>query len=148
MFIANKTDTNKKQEGVWAEFGGAEWLICSADRNTKYIKKIGDAKKKLEAAWKKKHKNKEFNFLEAVTEDETGEALSIMAQGLAGTILKGWSEDVKEVNEAGEVVPLEFSEEAAVQLLMDNPEVQEFITDYSQEIANYQRDGIEKIKGK
>lgn len=147
-FISNKVDKEKKLEGVWAEFGGAFWKIASLDRNTDYIKKITDARKKIENAWKKKHKGKDFDFLEAITEDESGEALSLMARAIAGTILKGWSEDVHHYNEENELVPLKFTEENAVELLMDNPEVQEFITEFAQEISNFEREEVSKISGK
>lgn len=114
-----------KDEGVWEEFGGARWLIGRAG-STEWLK----AQEHFEKPFKKKIAK---DTLSATAKRD------INLKSLARSILLDW----KDVEEDGKAIP--YSEEIAVEMLKDDPELLEFIMDVALDNDNFKAEQAEKI---
>lgn len=122
----NAIDTDKSKNGVWKEFKGAEFLIASMSATT-LIKMRND-------------------YLE-----EDGEDLKINNDKLAESIIKnGILKDWKGILDFETDEELEFSDEAAKELLVEYEDLCTLIISVAQEETNFFRkkdlEKVEKVK--
>jgi hypothetical protein len=131
MFIANAFDDNKKVDGVWADFGGARFKIASS-RSTKYVKAIS----RLMRPVKKQIQNSTLS-----PEENESLLCAAMAEGL----LLDW-EGVGRIDEAsGKAVAMEYSVDNAKQVLQENYELREFVSEFADSLDNFKREYVEGV---
>lgn len=111
-------------DGVWADWQGGRFLIA----------KSGTAKhvKIQERVFKPyKHQLNLPSFDSELRKD-------LMAQVAAEAILVGWDESIVDDNDK----PIEYSVERAAQMLLDIPELTEFVTNFSLNHINYRAETV------
>ena len=113
------------EDGTWAEFNGAEFLIASANslRFQRYHEQL-----------KKPHRSK----FERGTVDP-GLMLDIMIKAMASTVLLGWryvSDD--------KGAPVEYTVSKAETFLRNDAHLREFVMSYSADLGNFQREEMEE----
>ena len=125
------TDSTKEQEGVWHEMGDGLNMRIARIGNPKYQKRF--------QALSKPHRRA---IRRGTLADEVAEKL--MVQCLAETIVLDWNG----LEENGAELP--YSVENAVKILMDYPELRNYVNDIANELEGYQaeedEEAIENLK--
>ena len=119
------TDSEKEQEGVWHEMGEGLEMRIARIGNPKYQKRF--------QALSKPHRRA---IRRGTLADEVAEKL--MVQCLSETIVLDW----KGLEEDGVEIP--YSVENAVRLLMDYPELRNYVNDIANELEGYQAEEDEE----
>ena len=127
-FVINRFDENKKEEGVWTEYGGSQFLIGYT--GTKFTKTLNRLRKPFE-------KQIQRNTVDPET------LSGLYQRAIAETVLLDWK-DVFDFD--GNEVP--YSTEMAIEALKGDPEFFSFVTEFSTEIGNYEKEVKEAKKGK
>jgi hypothetical protein len=120
-------DENKVNNGTWVDYMGVPLLIARGNNET-FRREF----RRLSKPYQRKIDNGEI--------DETV-AEQIMAKSLAKGVLLGWDE-----NKIPGGTP--YSQEAAVELILDDPDCRDFIIEFSGEIDNFLTDQEDYDKGK
>lgn len=126
------TPVDKKAEkGKWTTYRGVQLCIARAN-NTRFRALF----RKLTAPYQKD-----------MEEDRLPEAISadIMAEALGREILIDWKPF--EVGEGDNIVTIKYSPDNSKQLLLDDPDCQEFVMEYSQAVNNYLTEVKESVAG-
>lgn len=124
--ISIDTDFNKAKDGVWVEFEGSKFLIAHMS-SLKFQRKLANLRQP--------HLSKiNRNTIDPKLQQE------ITCKAMAGTILLDWA---NVVDKAGQAV--EFTDELAARVLQNQPDVREFISDYSVNIEHFRDDLIEEV---
>ncbi len=110
MIKITKTDDDKQRDGVWTEYYGVKLLIARfpSDEASKILNRI-----------RKRRRNREID----VTSDEAQAAIRNM---IAEKVLLGWDN-----------FDHEYTVENARQLLKDDPDCLDFVSDFSRDIDNF-----------
>lgn len=127
MIIIDNINT-LQDEGVWAEFGGSKFKIAHSS-NLLFQRTLN----RLQLPHRRQI---ERGNLDPAT------GLSILCKSLAKGVLLDWR-DVQTSN--GTTV--DFSEEMAEQALKNNPDLREFVQDFSSDLDNFRSERI-KSEGK
>lgn len=125
-FNIDSSSSDKINDGVWASFGGSQFLIRHSS-NFKFQKAFG----RLQLPYRKK-------IDKGNLDPET--SLEILSEALAIGILIDWK-DV--VDNSGEKIP--YSREMAIKALSNNPDLREFVEEFSSEIDNFKEDEREDL---
>lgn len=115
-------DERKVEEGVWTSYLGVELLITRA-KNKKFVRFIRKAQEE---------EGKSYVDLDREKRNE------ILKRAIAETILVGWRWE-----RDGEEIP--YTTENAYELLKNDPDCLDFVSDFSQDIQNFRRGRIEKL---
>lgn len=122
-YKAGRVDRNKVNNGTSVEIKDATWIIARAG-NAQALDVVEEVRK---ASLK------------------TGEErIRANAEIVADGILRGWGDDVEDV----EGKPLPYSREAAIELLIDDPELADLLLAEARRNENFYRDDIETQKKK
>ena len=116
---------SKTKDGVWVEFEGSRFLIAHMS-NLRFQRKLANLR---QPHLSKINRN--------TIDPKLGQEITCKA--MAGTILLGWD---RVVNSAGEKV--EFTEELAASVLIKQPDVREFVSDYAVNLEHFRDDQIEQ----
>jgi len=125
MFDIDQESTAElESNGVWANFRGAKFLIAHMN-NISF--------------------QRHFNRLQQPHSKKIAKGsldpkiqLDIMCEAMAGSLLLNW----ENVGSKGELIS--FSKEMAKNVLINNSELREFITDYSTDLENFRDEEIEE----
>lgn len=116
-YKAGRVDRKKVNDGVAVEVCGASWIIARAG-NAQALDVVEEVRK---ASLK------------------TGEErIRANAEIIADGILRGWGDDVEDI----EGKPLPYSREAAIELLIDDPELADGLLSEARRNENFYRDDI------
>ncbi|WP_062359603.1 hypothetical protein [Vreelandella aquamarina] len=122
-YKAGRVDRKKVNEGVPVEVCGAKWIIARAG-NAQALDVVEEVRK---ASLK------------------TGEErIRANAEIIADGILRGWGNDVMDI----EGNPLPYSREAAIELLIDDPELADGLLVEARRNENFYRDDVATQKKK
>ena len=116
---------SKTKDGVWAEFEGSRFLIAHMS-NLRFQRKLANLRQP---------------HLSKINRNTIDPKLSqeITCKAMSVSILLGWDQVV---NSAGEKV--EFTEELAASVLIKQPDVREFVSDYAVNLEHFRDDQIEQ----
>ena len=116
---------SKTKDGVWAEFEGSRFLIAHMS-NLRFQRKLANLRQP---------------HLSKINRNTIDPKLSqeITCKAMAGTILLDWDQVVNNVGEK-----VEFTEELAASVLIKQPDVREFVSDYSVNLEHFRDDQIEQ----
>lgn len=123
--ISVDSEFNKAKDGVWADFEGSRFLIAHMS-NLRFQRKLANLRQP---------------HLSKINRNTIDPKLSqeITCKAMAGTILLNWD---KVTNSRGEDVA--FDEELAASVLIKQPDVREFISDYAVNLEHFRDDQIEE----
>ncbi|MDW0360812.1 hypothetical protein Q8G38_15980 [Halomonas venusta] len=122
-YKAGRVDRKKVNNGVAVELMGATWIVARAG-NAQALDVVEEVRK--------------ANL-------KTGEErIRANAEIVADGILRGWEDDVEDINGA----PLPYSREAAIEILIDDPELAEGLLAEARRNENFYRDDVEAQKKK
>jgi hypothetical protein len=122
-YKAGRVDRKKVNDGVAVEVCDATWIIARAG-NAQALDAVEEVRK---ASLK------------------TGEErIRANAEIIADGILRGWGDDVEDI----EGNPLPYSRESAIELLIDDPELADGLLAEARRNENFYRDDIETQKKK
>ena len=116
------------EEGAWANYRGVKLLIARAN-NPKFKTTF----RRLTKPYKKEMEN------ETLDEKTSGD---LLAQAFAEAILLDWKDFVINGKE------IEYNKENAADLLINDPDCLQFVTDYANDIDNYLTVDEDELKGK
>lgn len=116
---------SKTKDGVWVEFEGSRFLIAHMS-NLRFQRKLANLRQP---------------HLSKINRNTIDPKLSqeITCKAMAGTILLGWDHVVNNVGEK-----VEFTEELAASVLIKQPDVREFVSDYAVNLEHFRDDQIEQ----
>ena len=116
---------SKTKDGVWVEFEGSRFLIAHMS-NLRFQRKLANLRQP---------------HLSKINRNTIDPKLSqeITCKAMAGTILLGWDHVVNNVGEK-----VEFTEELAASVLVKQPDVREFVSDYAVNLEHFRDDQIEQ----
>ena len=116
---------SKTKDGVWVEFEGSRFLIAHMS-NLRFQRKLANLRQP---------------HLSKINRNTIDPKLSqeITCKAMAGTILLGWDHVVHNVGEK-----VEFTEELAASVLIKQPDVREFVSDYAVNLEHFRDDQIEQ----
>ena len=120
MIKITKTDDTKVKDGVWANYYGVKLLIgrFPSDEAQKVLNQI-----------RKRKRSRELD-------PTSKEAKEAMLNLIAEKVLLGWAD-----------FDYEFSIENAKQLLQNDPDCLDFISDFSRDIENYLQEDVDTTVG-
>ncbi len=112
-------DDDKQESGVWTDYGDVKLLIARfpSDEASKVLNRI-----------RKRKRNRELD----VTSEEAQTAIRNL---IANRVLIGW-ENVKG-KEDGQLVNLPYTPDHCKKLLKIDPDLLDFVSDFSRDIDNY-----------
>ncbi len=126
-FVIGKFDENKKEEGIWTQYGGSDFLIGYT--GTKFTKTLNRLRKPHEKAIQR-------NTVDPDT------LSGLYQRAIAETVLLDWK-NVQDFE--GADVP--YSKEMAIEALKSDPDFFSFVTEFSTEITNFEKEAKEaKVK--
>lgn len=124
--MINIDDTSSlSDEGTWVDYEGSKFKIAHISNN-----KFQRAFARLQQPYRKK--------IEAGTLDPEI-SKKLLCQAMSEGILVEWQ------NVTSKQGPINYSSEFAFKLLMNNPGVREFITEYASNIDNFRQEAIEEL---
>ena len=125
MFDIKVSTTELENSGIWVTFRGGQFLI--AHTNNMVFQRVFT---RLQAPFRRK--------IEKATLDPKIQ-LETMCKAMAKGVLLNW----KDVVSDGEVI--EYSEDAAYNVLMNNSELREFVQDTALDLENYREEDVEAL---
>lgn len=120
MYQIPEAPNPKLEEGSWTEYRGAKLLIAHAESD-RFQRRV----QALEKPFRRKIERNEMDPVERK---------NLLTQALGETILLGW-EGV--CNSQG---PIQYSKSASVQALRNDPELRNFVMEYSTDLQNFKDD--------
>lgn len=120
-------DENKVNDGAWVDYMGVPLLIARAN-NDVFRKKFRQLTKPYQRQ------------IDNDTLPET-ESEKILADSMAHGILVGWDKDKFPDG-------IEYSKEAAKELLLDDPDCRKFVTEFASQVDNFFTEQEEEDQGK
>lgn len=118
MSVNVDNSTKKQTDGVWAKFGGSKFLVASTG-STKFQRILN----RLQAPHRKKI---EKGTLDPKISKE------ILCTAMSEALLLGWADVVD-----GDKKPVEFSSDLAFKALMNNDDLREYLSEFSQDLENF-----------
>jgi len=124
-------DREAAEKGKWTKYRGVDLCIARAN-NTRF-----------RAIFRRLTRPYQIDM----DEGRLSEAISadLMAEALGREVLVDWKPF--EVGEGDSVITVQYSPENAKQLLLDDPDCQDFVMDYSKSLNNYLEETKENTAG-
>lgn len=117
------SEFNKAKDGVWADFEGSRFLIAHMS-SLRFQRKLANLRQP---------------HLSKINRNTIDPKLSqeITCKAMAGTILLGWDQVI---NGSGE--PVEFDDELAAKVLIKQPDLREFISDFATNLEHFRDEAL------
>jgi len=124
MFNASTINDQGKDNGVWTDFGGGEFLIASTNS----------------MAFQREFSRLQQPFAKKIDKGTLDPKIQteILCKAMAHGLLLDW----KNVGDGKNII--EYSFENAVRVLIANPDLREFIQDFSMNLENYRKEEMKE----
>ena len=126
MGINVDNNTSKQTAGVWTTFAGSKFKVASTS-STKFQRSLN----RLQAPYRRK--------IEKGTLDPKV-SREILCQAMSEALLLDWA-DVED----GDKKPVEFSQEMAFKALMNNDDLRDYISEFSQDLENFRAEELKEM---
>lgn len=127
MRVISSEQATAVDQGQWTEYDGSKLLISHMSKLS-FQRKLN----RLNQPYRKKIENGTVD--PEVTKRTT-------CRAMAGELLMNWDDTVLD----SEGKPIPFSEDAAFDALMNDPNLREFVSDFAQNFDNYRREELQDL---